>query len=184
MPTRLERIADFVNTTDLMNPIEGLATPEDLHAWLVAHGLLDAGVRLTAADLVAAIAVREALRELIEGNAGHPTSDGALAVLGRAAGAAPVAVAFDAEGGATFEPVASGIHAVFGRVFADIVTAMADGSWSRLKACRNDECRWAYYDASKNRSGRWCSMASCGNRMKGRAYRRRARSSASARALS
>jgi predicted RNA-binding Zn ribbon-like protein len=48
---------------------------------------------------------------------------------------------------------------------------MADGTWHRLKACR--QCAWAYYDYSKNRSATWCSMAICGNRTKTRAYRRR-----------
>ena len=48
---------------------------------------------------------------------------------------------------------------------------MADGTWRRLKACREDTCQWAFYDRSKNRSGTWCSMAVCGNRAKARAYR-------------
>jgi predicted RNA-binding Zn ribbon-like protein len=42
-----------------------------------------------------------------------------------------------------------------------------------LKICTNDECQWAFYDHSRNRSGAWCTMAVCGNRMKGRAFRRR-----------
>jgi predicted RNA-binding Zn ribbon-like protein len=50
---------------------------------------------------------------------------------------------------------------------------MAAGNWNRLKVCSNDACQRAFYDASRNRSGRWCSMATCGNRMKGRAYRQR-----------
>jgi predicted RNA-binding Zn ribbon-like protein len=48
---------------------------------------------------------------------------------------------------------------------------MLDGSWSRLKACRN--CCWSFYDYSPNRSATWCSMQLCGNRKKTRAYRRR-----------
>jgi predicted RNA-binding Zn ribbon-like protein len=50
---------------------------------------------------------------------------------------------------------------------------MTDGTWKRLKACRNHGCRWAFYDYSKNRSGSWCSMQLCGNRTKTRSYRRR-----------
>ncbi len=50
---------------------------------------------------------------------------------------------------------------------------MVDGTWSRLKACR--QCEWAFYDWSKNRSGRWCAMSVCGNRTKVRAYRARRR---------
>jgi predicted RNA-binding Zn ribbon-like protein len=67
---------------------------------------------------------------------------------------------------------------VIGNVLAASFTAIADGSWRRLKACRNHGCRWAFYDYSKNRSASWCSMQLCGNRTKTRAYRaRRARPS-------
>jgi predicted RNA-binding Zn ribbon-like protein len=64
-------------------------------------------------------------------------------------------------------------------MLATVFRAMSDGSWSRMKACGNPDCRWAFYDSSKNRSGRWCEMASCGNRMKARAFRERARQAAS-----
>src|SRR5256885_5523159 len=47
-------------------------------------------------------------------------------------------------------------------------SAMTDGTWARLKACRNDQCQKAFYDTSKNRSGAWCSMAGCGSRLKDR----------------
>jgi len=60
-----------------------------------------------------------------------------------------------------------------GRLLATMYDAMATGTWVRLKACTNDECQWAFYDHSRNRSGAWCTMAVCGNRMKGRAFRRR-----------
>ena len=53
------------------------------------------------------------------------------------------------------------------------MNAVADGSWSRLKACRSETCRWAFFDAARNRSRAWCDMAVCGNRAKARAYRRR-----------
>ncbi|MDQ3777760.1 MAG: CGNR zinc finger domain-containing protein [Actinomycetota bacterium] len=48
---------------------------------------------------------------------------------------------------------------------------MRDGSWQRLKTCRN--CGWAFWDESKNRSGVWCSMQLCGSRLKVRRYRNR-----------
>jgi predicted RNA-binding Zn ribbon-like protein len=56
-------------------------------------------------------------------------------------------------------------------VVAVFVRASLDGSFRRLKACRN--CRWSFYDYSPNRSATWCSMQLCGNRTKTRAYRRR-----------
>ncbi len=68
-------------------------------------------------------------------------------------------------------PRGRGLDAALGRILAVALTAMLDGSWPRLKACRN--CRWAFHDYSRNRSASWCSMAICGNRSKTRAYRRR-----------
>jgi predicted RNA-binding Zn ribbon-like protein len=50
---------------------------------------------------------------------------------------------------------------------------MADGSWSRLKACRSDTCQWAFIDNARNRSRQWCDMAVCGNREKARRFRSR-----------
>ncbi len=52
---------------------------------------------------------------------------------------------------------------------------LAGGDLSRLKKCENPECTLHFYDTSKNRSRRWCSMTSCGNVMKARAHYRRHR---------
>ena len=60
-------------------------------------------------------------------------------------------------------------------LLAEVHRAHATGEWARLKACANPDCQWVYYDGSRNRSGRWCSMNECGDVMKARAYRRRAR---------
>src|SRR5438270_4470159 len=43
----------------------------------------------------------------------------------------------------------------------------------RLKRCENDQCRWLFLDASKNRSRHWCGSATCGNRQRVRRFRRR-----------
>jgi predicted RNA-binding Zn ribbon-like protein len=68
---------------------------------------------------------------------------------------------------------APGVDGAVGQVLAVVYAAMADGSFERLKCCRNDHCRWAFYDYSKNRSASWCSMQLCGNRRKTSAYRAR-----------
>ncbi|MFD9698271.1 CGNR zinc finger domain-containing protein [Lentzea sp. NPDC059081] len=39
--------------------------------------------------------------------------------------------------------------------------------------CAAPDCRWAFYDVSRNGRGRWCAMEICGNRQKTRAYRER-----------
>ena len=53
--------------------------------------------------------------------------------------------------------------------------AQRGDEWSRLKACADPTCRWIFYDASRNRQGAWCSMATCGNRSKNRDLRARRR---------
>ena len=57
-----------------------------------------------------------------------------------------------------------------GRLLAIIAAAPA---WDRVKVCGAEDCRWAFYDASRNHSRTWCSMSDCGNRAKARAYRAR-----------
>jgi hypothetical protein len=63
--------------------------------------------------------------------------------------------------------------AALAAILGVVADAVARGTWSRLKACREPGCRWAYYDQSRNRSRAWCSMSICGNRAKARAFRRR-----------
>jgi predicted RNA-binding Zn ribbon-like protein len=57
-----------------------------------------------------------------------------------------------------------------------VISAVATGTWSRLKAC--PDCRWVFYDHSRNGSKRWCLMyaggpadRACGTIAKVRRYR-------------
>ena len=87
-----------------------------------------------------------------------------------------LAVGFAMRDGAPSAVVTSrskGASAGLGRLLSIVAESMRAGTWERLKACESDECRWAFYDNARNRSGRWCDMAVCGNRMKARAYRAR-----------
>jgi predicted RNA-binding Zn ribbon-like protein len=45
----------------------------------------------------------------------------------------------------------------------------------RLRACANDECALFLLDRSKSNSARWCSMATCGNKLKARRHYQRTR---------
>jgi predicted RNA-binding Zn ribbon-like protein len=78
-----------------------------------------------------------------------------------------------ADGTARAEPSAGGVRGALGRILAEVSAGMADGTWERVKACRADDCRFAFLDTAKNRSRAWCSMQSCGNRAKVAAYRER-----------
>ena len=45
----------------------------------------------------------------------------------------------------------------------------------RLRACANDECNLFLVDHSRPGTAKWCSMATCGNRMKARSHASRSR---------
>jgi predicted RNA-binding Zn ribbon-like protein len=177
-PGELRLVQDFVNTVDLEDAEDALATPAALAAWLAERGLLKPRARLSERDRERAVSVREALRELLGANNDGEVAAGAVDRLNRAAAAAPLRVGFDADGRARLAPAGAGLDGALGRLLAIVERAMADGTWSRLKACRADACRWAFYDRSRNRSASWCIMEVCGNRNKARAYRARQRSAA------
>ena len=48
-----------------------------------------------------------------------------------------------------------------------------DQSRDRLRVCANPLCRFVLVDRSRNATRRWCEMAVCGNRGKGRRFRHR-----------
>jgi predicted RNA-binding Zn ribbon-like protein len=173
----LELVRRFVNTVHYEQGAteEELNTPDDLAAFLRDAGLADKRLKSRPVDLRRALEVREALRGLIGANNGEPLSPDAVEVLNRAAARSRVVAAFDDHASWRIEPASEGVDNALGRMLATVFRSMSDGTWSRMKACGNPDCRWAFYDATKNRSGRWCEMASCGNRMKARAFRDRAR---------
>ena len=70
-------------------------------------------------------------------------------------------------------PDAPGVDGALGAILAAFHDAVVDGTAARLRICRNDACRWAFYDHSRNGSAAWCSMTVCGTHLKARAYRRR-----------
>jgi predicted RNA-binding Zn ribbon-like protein len=172
-PGRLRLVQLFLNTANLERGLDRLASADLLRDWLVEQDLLAPTVSVSRSDHRRAIAVREAIRALLLANNGAPLDLNAVDTLNAAARDANITVRFGGDGRAAIRPEASGVYGALGVILGAVVDAMADGSWERLKACRNDVCRWAFYDISKNRSGSWCTMAICGNRVKTRAFRRR-----------
>ena len=152
-PEPLREVQQFVNSVDLEHELDWL--PD----WLDERGL--------AGELERALALREALRALVLANNGAAIDQPALELVNGAAARLPLQLGADGS-----LRVGEGRDALDG-VVAIALGAMLDGSWSRLKACRN--CCWSFYDYSPNRSATWCSMQLCGNRKKTRAYRSRRR---------
>lgn len=154
-PEPLRRVQLFVNSIDREHDREWLPS------WLEEHGL-------PASAFDRAVALREALRTLLRVNNEGGTARGAREHVNEAARDVRVGLGADGVRLEGADPLAA--------VTAIVLTTMLDGSWGRLKVCRN--CQWAFYDTSKNRSGSWCSMQLCGNRLKTRAYRSRRKGTA------
>jgi predicted RNA-binding Zn ribbon-like protein len=168
-PGALRLVQLFVNTNDLEDGPEVLPDAAALRAWLIEAGLLDLGEPVTDDDHARAIALREAIRDLVSAHAGLAHDPAAADVVN----AYEVRAVLD-DPRSRFEATATGVDGALGQIVAAIHAGIAEGTWPRLKACERDVCRWAFYDQSKNQSGHWCSMAGCGQREKNRrAYRRR-----------
>jgi predicted RNA-binding Zn ribbon-like protein len=142
--------------------------------WLHARGF--GGEAPSTADRERAIALREALRGLARRHhdAPHDPPDAPeLAVLDACARDVTLRLRFDPA--PRHEPAGAGHAAALSLVLGVVAEAMADGTWTRLKACPGPHCGWLFYDGSRNRSRHWCSMQLCGNRVKGREFRARHR---------
>jgi predicted RNA-binding Zn ribbon-like protein len=176
VPRELAAVQALVNTVDLLEDgEERLDSPEALRDFLVGQDLLAPSEPVGPDDLAMALELREALRAMLRVNHGEPLDPAALEVINRAAAGLPLRVAFDPEGHPALGPGSAGCRGALAALLAGVAQASAQGTWERLKACSDESCQWAFYDRSKNRSGRWCSMRTCGNRTKTRAYRSRRR---------
>jgi predicted RNA-binding Zn ribbon-like protein len=174
-PEPLDLVQRFVNSVDLETGEDELETPEALRDWFAERGLLGRDDRVTAAELRRAIEVREGLRAVLLQNNGLPLDEELVERLDRAVGRASVRVRFTPDQEPELVASCSGVDGAIARLMAIVAAAVEHGRWERLKACPREECEWAFYDSSKNSSGRWCSMESCGNIEKARAFRERRR---------
>ena len=174
-PHDLDLVIDFVNTADLETGEEALSDRDGLARWLSEHGLLPARRGVSggrSADRRSSCA-RRCARTMLANNGGPrtrplPSGSSDAARRGELERALPRGRP------PRSSPAPRGPTARSRRCSSPVAEAMADGSWARVKACRADDCHWAFYDFSRNRAGTWCDMAVCGNREKVRAYRERA----------
>ena len=174
-PNSLDLVIDFVNTLDLEEGTDTIERPQALATWLKDRELLESGRTLSESDHEDAIRLREALRELMLANNGQPGDGEASRELERAARRGELGVHFEPTPAVSLVPAAAGVAGALAGLLVPVASALADGSWQRVKACRAADCKWAFYDRSRNRSGVWCEMAVCGNRTKVRTYRESAR---------
>lgn len=148
-PEDVSLVVDFLNTVDVDRDTDVLADAATWRQWAAGRGLDPDPVD-------DARQARSALRRAVgDPLAAGPSPSVAVRIELRATGPELVA-----------PTVVSAVLAAASRL-------VVRGDWERLKICPADDCRWAFFDRSRNRSRTWCSMRVCGNREKARAWRER-----------
>ncbi|MEQ0561692.1 CGNR zinc finger domain-containing protein [Amycolatopsis sp. NEAU-NG30] len=163
---------DLVNTMRNRHEdgVELLTGPEALAEWLSLAGFTTGPVPVTAGNVLAAKALREAIDRVLLPH-GEP-SEMDVELVNNAAAAAPAPpprlVLADGvlrrEVPAPKDPVA----AAFAALAADAIDLATSDAAVRI--CAADDCGLRFCDASPRRNRQWCSMARCGNRAKARAH--------------
>jgi len=176
-PGHVTLLREFANTVDVSDGTDVFSDVRGLTGWLRDQALLGPRSSATEADLRLAVRLREGLRERMTANADRPGA--VVKPIDQATAEIPLRLSFDGDV-PRLVPGGRAAQAALGQVLVAVTEAVADQTWQRLKICRADDCQWAYFDASKNRSKTWCAMGVCGNREKTRNYRARRRAGSGA----
>lgn len=175
-PSPLDLVQDFVNTEIPDWHVDELSTPEQLRGWLVQRSLLRDRALVGAEAFLLARDLRGALRELALANTVGPPAGSRRARLDASLARIPLRLGAGQGGRPVLIPTGDAVERALGALLVIVLDAERDGTWPRMKACRQETCHWLFYDHSRNRSGSWCSMSICGNRTKTRRYRQRRQS--------
>jgi predicted RNA-binding Zn ribbon-like protein len=174
-PGDLELVRSFLSLHDHeeRNP-DGLPPSlESLRWWLGSKALVEDRETIKDQDLAWALRVRDALTAKVEENMGEPRNETATEFLNRAAEETGLRVCFGCNDEQPIHVEAAGVRGAIGRILGTAFLAELDGRWERFRICHDPGCSAVFFDRSKNKSGKWCSMSSCGNRAKVRAFRER-----------
>jgi len=167
-----ELLVAFVNTLDLEEASDEVGEPAAFADWIA--GLSGDYIPVPDEDGHArAIALRESLRALLRANNGVAASEEELAPLREAAERSRYRTTLSADGQLNLAPARSDLSGFEARLLLALERLQSLGAWPRLKACTDERCQWAFFDATRNRSRTWCAMEVCGNREKTRRYRQR-----------
>jgi hypothetical protein len=171
VPPSAALLRDFVNTVDHEVGTDELATTEGLTSFLMRHQLLTDVTGAREHERQESLRLRSGLHDALVLN--HAAEHAPLPLLDEALGALPVRLQWVGDG-VVATPADGGVAGALALIGLAAQEARTSGLWWRLKICAFDECEWAYYDQSKNRSRHYCEYG-CGNKLKTRAYRARRR---------
>ncbi|GAA2897353.1 hypothetical protein Acy02nite_65280 [Actinoplanes cyaneus] len=137
--------------------------------WSRASGLPAPTLLLSATDLRSLRRLRSAFEQVVLAGS-HQEPPGALPPAD-----VPVSLAPDAAGWVRVVPTGRGTRWLASALWAESLLAQQAGAWPRLKLCHNTICRAAFFDTSRNNSGVWHDVSTCGNTANLRAFRERRR---------
>jgi predicted RNA-binding Zn ribbon-like protein len=173
---------DFVHPAlDLVNSQHGsgrdlLDDPGWTNDFLAAWGYTHVGVP-NARERSSLAALRTLMRRIVETvSSGRQPDHADLARLNsilRRGRLDPVLEADGADFTLRLVPASRDWLSVLSELAAALAELLSKAEPDRLKVCDNPDCRFAFYDTSRNRSRRWCSHTTCGNRHKVRQFRAR-----------
>lgn len=178
-PGGLALVQDLLNTRAIMHYAPDLlGTPDDAQRWLTdalttwsrISDLPAPVLLLSSADLRALRRLRSTFEEVLVPAGRAPTPDGVLPPAD-----VPVSLVPDADGWVRMVPTGRGARWVASALWSEAHLAQQAGVWTRLKLCHNGDCRCAFFDTSRNNSGVWHDVSTCGNTANLRAFRERKR---------
>lgn len=164
---------DFVGTRRSRNndrPTEKLNAPADLDAWFTESGMLDEVPGSDDTDLASAIELREAVSALMHARMeGDELPAEAVDLVNTVAADAPLAIRLT-DAGARRYGTSRQAQSTLAR---EAIAIAAGDDAALLRECGRPGCTQIYLDRSRGHRREWCSMSTCGNRMKAAAYRAR-----------
>lgn len=174
---------DFLNTEwPTANGKEDFfETDKDVLAWLRQAGLTPASdpeVRPSGALLHAAHALRAVIRRLVESRKTGKTFDFSDLNAFLAAAQSHPQLSWSKSKTVILQRVhaAETAEQVLAPVALKAAELFAERDFQRVRRCADASCVHWFYDKTRPGKRRWCSMATCGNRLKVKTYRRRLKS--------
>ena len=119
-----------------------LTSPEQLRAWLVAHGLLADDTPVTEGDFRRVFQLREALRSLLRANNETEMLASQVDVLNRLSSNAPLTVRFHHDGLPTLELDIAGVDGTLARLLGIVFTAARRRSTILPRIVQGRGVRW------------------------------------------
>jgi predicted RNA-binding Zn ribbon-like protein len=178
-PVGLALLQDLLNTRSTMSyGSDLLGLPDDAQRWLTdaltmwsrVAGLPAPVLLLSSTDLRSLRRLRATFEGVILAGNRNVEPDGALPPAD-----VPVSLVPDADGWVRMVPAGRGTRWLASALWAEALLAQQAGLWPRLKLCHNPDCRAAFFDTSRNNSGVWHDVSTCGNTANLRAFRERKR---------